>query len=198
LGYADEIAELERFRPEDVDERIFLTEFAFVVLVSGFRYSSVRGLFERVSEAFLGFQDADRIASELDRAYNDAIQVFNHQRKLMTICQAICDVASRGFESFWRDLKSDWHSIERYDRVGPATALHLARNLGMDVAKPDRHLMRLAAALDISVAQLAANIALSTGDRIGVVDGVIWRFATIRPDFISFFLDGSDRIAVHS
>lgn len=188
FGY--EIVGLEMFRIDDVDEGIFLREFAFVVLVSGFRYSTVQGLFPRINDAFLGFQDAKRIVSVMDHAYADALDVFNHHRKLSTICQAIREIADQGFGAYWSDLMADWDSIERYDLIGEVTGLHLARILGMDVAKPDRHLMRLAAALDTSVVDLTAGIGRATGDRVAVVDGVIWRFATMCPESIRFFVEG--------
>lgn len=61
--------------------------------------------------------------------------------------------------------------------IGPITKYHLARNLGLDVCKPDRHLVRLAA--PETPDEMCLRLSEETGDRIGVVDCVIWRAANL-------------------
>lgn len=58
--------------------------------------------------------------------------------------------------------------------IGGITKYHLAKNLGVDVAKPDRWLERLAGAEGATVA-LCERLARETGDRIATVDVVLWR-----------------------
>lgn len=59
--------------------------------------------------------------------------------------------------------------------IGKVTKYHLARNLGMDFAKPDRHLTRIAAKYNTNVHELCRALSLESGDRIGTVDVVLWR-----------------------
>ena len=40
--------------------------------------------------------------------------------------------------------------IQTFPYMGKATALHFAKNLGLDFAKPDRHLNRICATLGFS------------------------------------------------
>jgi hypothetical protein len=61
--------------------------------------------------------------------------------------------------------------------LGPITKWHAAKNFGLDVAKPDRHLERVAAKNGESPQQLCARLAKTSGDRIATVDYVIWRAA---------------------
>jgi hypothetical protein len=64
----------------------------------------------------------------------------------------------------------------------------LAKNLGVDTAKPDRHLVRVAEATGYSSpATLCEHLARIVGDAAAVVDVVIWRFATISADYENFF-----------
>ena len=66
--------------------------------------------------------------------------------------------------------------------IGKITKYHLARNLGIDVAKPDRHLVRLANHFNYDDPQsLCEYISTKTGDRVGVVDVVLWRFLNLNP-----------------
>jgi len=60
--------------------------------------------------------------------------------------------------------------------LGKITSYHLARNIGLDVAKPDRHLTRLSAEYGFTTAQeMCEFIAKNVGERIGTVDVILWR-----------------------
>lgn len=59
--------------------------------------------------------------------------------------------------------------------VGSITKYHLAKNCGADVAKPDRHLQRLADAEGVTPQQLCDRLARQTGYRAATVDVVLWR-----------------------
>lgn len=63
--------------------------------------------------------------------------------------------------------------------IGPITKYHLAKNLGVDVAKPDRWLVRLAEAERTTVDDLCTRLARETGDRVATVDVVLWRACAI-------------------
>lgn len=63
--------------------------------------------------------------------------------------------------------------------IGGITKFHLAKNLGCDVAKPDRWLVRLAAVSGESVDDLCGRLARATGDRVATVDVVLWRACAI-------------------
>lgn len=59
--------------------------------------------------------------------------------------------------------------------VGPVTKLHLAKNLGADVAKPDVHLLRLSEPAGETAQGLCERLAKETGYRAATVDLILWR-----------------------
>lgn len=59
--------------------------------------------------------------------------------------------------------------------IGPVTVNHLAKNLGHDLAKADRHLERLARRDRTTTAKLCRRLAAATGHRVASVDSIIWR-----------------------
>ena len=62
--------------------------------------------------------------------------------------------------------------------LGPITSHHLAKNLGLQAAKSDRHLQRIADALGFGgVTETCQVLSEYSGDPISVVDIVLWRFA---------------------
>ena len=63
----------------------------------------------------------------------------------------------------------------RFRTLGSTTKFHLAKNLGVDCAKPDIWLKRVAAESGEDVQHLCAHLAQSTGDKRAIVDSVIWR-----------------------
>lgn len=63
--------------------------------------------------------------------------------------------------------------------VEPTTSLHLAKNIGLPVAKPDRHICRIANTFGFDkVQRLCENIARVIDEPIQVIDVVLWRYAT--------------------
>ena len=74
-------------------------------------------------------------------------------------------------------------TFNKFPLIGPITAWHLAKNLGLDVAKPDRHLTRVANALGFGDAfELCSAVATVTGEPKRVVDIVIWRYLANNPN----------------
>lgn len=59
--------------------------------------------------------------------------------------------------------------------IGEVTALHLAKNLGFDTAKPDVHMERLARGDKTTTEKLCARLAKQTGYRAATIDSILWR-----------------------
>ena len=77
-------------------------------------------------------------------------------------------------------------TLQTFSYIGPVTAYHLAKNIGLAVAKPDRHLKRIASLFGYHDVQiLCSEISKITGDSIPIVDIVFWRFATIEKDYLN-------------
>ena len=69
-----------------------------------------------------------------------------------------------------------------------AIAFHFAKNIGLDVVKPDRHLLRIASILGYNCPhKLCFDILELTNERISVVDLVFWRYEVTNKNYLRFF-----------
>lgn len=188
-GFAQEIDEQEQRRLDRVTESDFLREAAWVVLSCGMREQIVRDLFPGVSEAFLQWESANAISRNRLRCARRALAVFAHRGKIDAIIGIAGHVSLLSFEGIRANLyRSGVRALEGFPYVGPVTKFHLAKNLGLDVAKPDRHLVRISRAAGFAdPAHLCRVVAAATGDRVGTVDLVFWRYATICANYSTLF-----------
>ena len=172
-----------------IEEPDFLAQTAWVILSSGMRESIVRRVFPRVSRAFLDWVSARAIAGASDGCIQAALTAFRHPGKVGAIASAAKRVAGEGFERIQEQLTTGGvEFLGSFDFIGPVTRYHLAKNLGMNVVKPDRHLCRLALSSGRASPQdLCERISGSSGDRVTVVDVVLWRFATLDPSYLELW-----------
>jgi hypothetical protein len=182
-GYAHEIDWQEDVRFDGLTEERFLREYAWVVFSSGFRESVLRNKFDRLAIAFLGLTNASEVALNRRSCRRAALRVFGHQGKVRAVLDACKLIHLDGFASFRSQLKAGGvEFIDRLPFMGPATSYHLAKNIGLDVVKPDRHLVRIAHGSGFeSPHDFCESINAVVGDALAVVDIVIWRYATLYP-----------------
>jgi hypothetical protein len=176
--------------PQQISESSFLSELAWVVLSSGMAEFVVRAKFPQVSRCFWYWQSAKIIADDPERCVVDALNYFGHEGKIRAIASAAVMVASAtSFASVKREILVDPVAIlQMFPYIGPITSHHLAKNIGIRTAKPDRHLTRLAAHSGFqSVNELCECIARFLGEDIRMVDSVLWRFATLHQDYLERF-----------
>ena len=184
-GYAAEIDWQCEVNLDCVTETYFLREAAWVVLSCGFREANVRRCFAGVSDAFLGWCDARRIDARRKRCEERAVAVFRNRRKVRAIGEIVSTVAKDGIEQIRERVRvRGVEYLQQLPYMGPVTSYHLAKNLGVAVVKPDRHLVRIADLTDFgSPLEMCARVADAVGDSVGVVDVVLWRYATLRNDY---------------
>lgn len=189
-GWADEIDWQDDLDFQAVTESDFLRETAWVVLSAGMAERVIQVKFPMITEAFCGWSSADAIVEDRRAVRRKALGVFNHEAKIGSILEIAWTVSKAGFPRMKECIAHEREQfLAKLPYVGPVTALHLAKNLGLDVAKPDRHLVRIAEAAGYdSAAALCSRIADIVGDRVSVVDLVLWRFATQERRYREFFL----------
>ena len=188
-GYGLEIDWQDTRKLGLLSESEFLQESAWVILCAGMRESVVRGVFIKISAAFMDWRDAASVILNLELCKSRALAVFNHPRKISAIISLCSRVDEMGFDNIKEIInKEGVDFLKSFEYIGPVTCYHLAKNIGLDVAKPDRHLTRISKASRISQPQeLCSLISAVTGDRISVIDLVLWRYATIDTNYASFF-----------
>jgi len=113
-----------------------------------------------------------RCLGALDRS-GTTRRVFGHKGK------------ARAIDGIWRDRERLFGEFsasgdklvfcESLPWIGPTTKYHLAKDLGVDVAKPDVHLARLARRDRTTVARMCARLARQTGYRKATIDTILWR-----------------------
>jgi hypothetical protein len=161
-GFASEIRWAQRVgAPESADD--FASELIFVICSSGMREQVARKIYDGVMAAL--------------RCGLVAGDVFRHRGKARSINHVWYDRESLFDQYKAAGDKLAW--LAGVDWIGPITKYHAARNLGLDVIKPDRHLVRIAAAAGTTPDDLCARMAADSGDRIGVVDIVLWRASNL-------------------
>jgi hypothetical protein len=176
MGHVGDWEWSQALRPP-TDERALLCEYTWVVLNSGMKNTVARKIMDRVwpllssGQAISGAFGHKGKVSALEDTWARRYQRFNEFR----------DIGIAGFERY--DSAVQVAKILGWCRslpwIGEITKYHLAKNLGVDVAKPDRWLVRLADAEGETVDGLCARLAAATGDRVATVDVVLWRACAV-------------------
>jgi hypothetical protein len=187
-GFAEEIAWQNGLQLSDLNEKTFLRESAWVVLSSGMREVVIRQKFREISTAFCGWASASQITTNASECRNRASKIFCHLGKIDSILAIASLINTLGFATFKYKIDTDGVSfLQSLPFVGPVTCYHLAKNIGMDVVKPDRHLTRISGLAGYkNPTDFCGTISAIVGDRVCVVDLVVWRYATLNPGYKHF------------
>lgn len=185
-GYANEIDWQTELKSDFLTEEIFLNEIAWVILASGMNDKIVRKVFPLIKSQMFDFKHTKKIAKEKNRCLNAALTFFNHPGKIKAILFVADYLSKTPFEHVKLQLFSEGISyIQTFPYMGNATAFHFAKNIGMDVVKPDRHLIRISQALGYeSPKDLCQEISDKIDERVSIIDLVIWRYATLDKNYL--------------
>ena len=163
-GYGSEIQWQQNVTPPGTPED-FSLECMWVIVSSGMKNKIARIIEQRIKDALL----RGRPVSE----------AFHHPGKSAAI-QKLWDERDAYFQKFRSVSSQDiLEFCGSLPWIGPITKNHLAKNCGVDCAKPDRHLIRIADRYNMAPQELCENLARETGDRIATVDIVLWRSAEL-------------------
>jgi hypothetical protein len=179
--------------PNLVTESTFLREAAWVILSAGMSEKVVRGKFPMVSASFLHWVSGERIARHGSYCAVNALSYFGHVAKISSILDLCSFFSQHDFEEWKRDaFVEPIEAFRGFRFIGPITSFHLAKNLGFQCAKPDRHLVRFCEASGFEdVAAFCGAISKLVGDDLRTVDSVLWRFATLVPNYLELFKKSS-------
>ncbi len=188
-GFAREIKWQDSRDLNRLTETQFLCELAYVILNSGMKNKVIRGLFPKFKKAFLDFKSAALILEKRTECVTNALEVFGNNQKVNAIVSACEKIEQSGFEQIKQQIiEGGTDYLRTFDYIGPVIVFHLAKNIGLDVVKPDRHLVRIAQSAGFNDPhQLCSKIAAETGDKLCVIDYVLWRYATINHNYEQFF-----------
>lgn len=187
-GYANEIDWQYSCSYKNISESTFLREAAWVILSCGMKEQIIRSKFNELSKVFHNWQFAQIIIYDT-YCREKALKIFNHPGKIDAILYMAKFISENGFEHLRTRLKLDGPEfLLRFPYLGPATSLHLAKNLGLNVSKPDRHMRRIAENLGFeNVDELCEAISDQTDETIPVIDIVLWRYANLNKNYLELF-----------
>jgi hypothetical protein len=118
-----------------------------VVLLAGMAEGVVRSRFDGVSQSFFNWRSAEQISASARSYTTRALTYFAHDGKIRAIAEGARIVTERTFQAVRTGIENDpFAKLREFPYIGPITAFHLAKNLGFNTAKPDRHMNRPCAA----------------------------------------------------
>ena len=162
-GYGPTIEWTENLSPPvSADE--FAEQTIYVICNSGMANTVATVIYDRCMTAL--------------RIGGSVTEVFRHPGKSMAI-DAIWRERDRHYADY---LSADDKvaALRALPWIGDITALHLAKNFGADVAKPDVHMERLARAAATTTEELCARLSSETGYRAATVDTILWRACALK------------------
>ena len=153
-------------------------EFVTNNVRKGFENQTADNFFKQYMYVVINSGMKNQIAEDIyKRAIINGLTAIGHPGKRRAIQEAHTHYRHWFEELKMKDsVEEKLEFLETLPWIGKITKYHLARNIGIDVAKPDRHLVRIAKHFGYSdVQKMCKDISEQTGDRIGVVDVVLWR-----------------------
>ena len=174
-GYGDEVVYIRELKPiEQQTHEDFRREFVWVILNSGFKEQYARVIFDRFWDAING-----------KTAVENPFSVIAHAGKRKAIIE--CFAKSPDWWIILQNCHTPETQIEFIRTLpwmgGKALGYHLARNLGIDTVKPDRHLIKLTEHFGYSsplemCKDIQANLnggMFLTKEKLGTIDVILWR-----------------------
>lgn len=147
---------------EKCTSETFFFEYVYVVLNAGMKEQIARKIYEK-------------FCKDLD------INTIGHLGKRKAI-----DTSIGNYKMWFNSLQllhTDNNRIEYLAGlpwIGNITKYHLARNIGIDCVKPDRHLVRLVEYFSFKTPlDMCLEVQKHTKERLGVIDVILWRYLTI-------------------
>jgi hypothetical protein len=162
-GYLDEIAWAENITPCDTAFR-FAAEYAYVVCNSGMKQQIAAEIYKRLWRAIVFEQPI-------------TAKIFRHKAKIAAI-KEVYNNRDRYFQEY-KAAADKLAYIGNMPYMGEIIKYHLAKNLGIGVCKPDRHLKRIADDYGMEPQEMCERLSAATGDKLAVIDMVIWRAANL-------------------
>jgi len=163
-GYSEEIDYIDTLKPiEEQDAHSFFLEYVWVVLNAGMKEQIAKKIYKRYCENF-------------------DINLIRHPTKQ----KAIGHMFTRYIPVFENLLESDdkIEFLQTLKWIGPITKYHLARNIGIETVKPDRHLIRLAEMFGFDTPlSMCEEIKKDNGTKLGTIDVVLWRYCNLFPSY---------------
>ena len=137
--------------------------------------------FPRIRTLLGCWKNLEYIACNYNYLEKRLLRIFNNKLKIKAILDTSIKVYSNGFDRIKTQIQNKGLMfLKTFKFIGDTTCYHLAKNIGLDFAKPDRHLLRISNKIGFdSPHTLCKLISDYIAEKIQVVDLVLWRYATL-------------------
>ena len=159
----------------NLSSKQFLSEYCWVVYVSGFKVSTIEKIFPDLQTAFKEFELEELATMKSTKA---VLAIFNNEKKASSFLKGSKIIAKEGFLALKKRLQSAGiDMLDELPGIGPILKFHLAKNIGLeDVAKPDVWLVRAAGACSSTVQELVDFLSKKYEMSRHAVDVILWRY----------------------
>ncbi|ESY32081.1 hypothetical protein NKK48_28995 [Mesorhizobium sp. C386A] len=171
LTYRKMVSELDPDAMERVktkspptDETDFALRVSYVILNSGMRWTVAKEIWNRMRPSLMGTGEVGNTFGHLGKTKSINLVMSNRSEFF------------QGFRLAWEEgPEKVIEFCGALPHIGGITKYHLAKNLGVDVAKPDVWLERVASQSGETVKELCGRLSRQSGDSVSTVDYVIWK-----------------------
>ena len=194
-------ADVQRARTldfKDITGPDFIRQCAWAIYGAAFSYRTLARYWDTLQEAYLHW-DVHEITAQYGTVREIALRSINNSRKVNAILSIASDLEKRG----WAEVKATLQGFISYDQrgnpietpalmdhldrlpnVGPVLATYIAKNIGIDAIKHDIWIRRLAKHMGYrcdkpGVNAMASDFQSISGERINVIDTVLWNWAAV-------------------
>lgn len=184
-GYSSEIDWQDNLNFNSLTQKVFLKEYSWVVLASGLSDNVVSKVFPKIQKILRNWHSLDYIFRNSVDLEIQLLKVFKNKQKIKALLQTSLLIFSTGFVKFKNHIsKNGIAFLKSLPFIGDVTCFHLAKNIGLPFAKPDRHLVRISEQIGFETPhQLCETISVYLVEKIQVVDLVLWRYATLDKNY---------------
>jgi hypothetical protein len=178
----------------------FLEEYIWAVYAAGFKAKIISNKWPAFMEAMSGTEDHPLRGLTVE-CWDAMTEVFANKGKFMACVFVAGELNDLGWDAFQKKYCTDADSLRELPRVN-VIAYHIGRNIGLDMVKPDLHLIRLAYhynkikpestkqwEVERDVIEMVEALADQYGERPGVADYCLWCYAV---DFGTSHLEQGD------
>jgi hypothetical protein len=169
-------------KPTEITDEYFLEELSWCIYNAGMKEAVIRQKWNDLRSIFQFFDAEDIVICE-NEIFDMIVPVFNHKKKAEAVIasskKVLNDRPIRNKISSMSDSEA-LEYLESYPFIGKITKYHIARNIGFDVVKPDRHLVRIADFLSYeNPNSLVDDISLIVNEKKGFIDYILWQWLAL-------------------
>lgn len=185
-GYGNEIDWQESINYDQLTPQKFMHEISWVIIASGLSDKVVRKIFPIIKNTMFDFESSELICKNKKKCFEKSLKIFNHAGKINAIIYVAEYIQKNSFPFLKNRISEQGISfIQTFPYMGNATAYHLAKNIGLNYAKPDRHLIRITELLGYNTPhELCEEISVKIQEKKSLVDLVLWRYSTLDKNYL--------------